>query len=226
MKYSYKGTETKSSVVILTDGRAMEVRWGEKTTFVKGERRTWTSLSEWMGTLPDGAQITKSAPARKLPAKPLVTNPVLLRFMGRVKAADHSLRPFTIRYGGTRAEVVRGEKQRLVDFFTEGWQHWKSAEEHARDLAAVDGRIAALVATGTADLPVFYACGSAGYITQTADGELREVRFNKERNTIGYFRDRNSIAWAHRVLGEDFVPLTDPEMPLWRLMQGEAPKKI
>ena len=231
MKYSYKGPEAAaaSSVVILRDGRAMETRRGEQTAFAEKERRFWTSLAEWMATLPDGAQVTKKAgrPAgagKKRPPKPVVTNPVLLRFMERVKAACRTPRPFTMRYAGTRAEVVRTEKQRLEEFYAEGWLKWKTPERHARDLADLDGRLAALEAAGTAGAPVYYAIGSAGYIT-LVDGELQEVRWSKEHNVIGYFSNREAIAWENRVLSVDFVPLTDPAMPLWRL-GGRTPMRI
>ena len=230
MKYSCEGPEMKSSVVILADGRAMEIRRGEKTTFSAGERRFWPSLSEWMATLPDGAQVTKSAgrPAgagKKRPPKPVVTNPVLLRFMERAKAACRNPGPFTMRYAGTRAEVVRAEKQRLVDVYAEGWQKWKTPEQHARDLAALDGRLAAFETAGTGGAPVYYAIGSACYITLD-DGALQEVRWSNEHNVIGYFSNRKSIAWDNRVLSVDFVPLTDPAMPLWRTVRGEAPTPI
>ena len=230
MKYSYKSSDpaAKSSVVILRDGRAMETRRGDQTAFAEGERRFWASWSEWMGTLPDGAEVVESAgrPATGAGAKPAVTNPVLLRFMERVAATSRRLCPFTMHYGGTRAEVVREERQRLADFFTAGWQRWKTAEQYARDLAAIDGRLAALEAVGTAGAPVYYAFGPASYITLTADGELQEVRWSKGHNAIGYFSNRKSIAWEDRVLSMDFVPLTDPAMLLWRLVRGEAPKPI
>lgn len=228
MKYSYKSSDptAASSVVILRDGRAMETRRGDQTAFAEKERRFWPSLTEWMATLPDGAQVTKKAPpARKRPAKPVVTNPVLLRFMERVKAACRNPPPFTMRYAGTRAEVVRTEKQRLEEFYAEGWLKWKTPERHARDLADLDGRLAALEAAGTGGAPVYYAIGSASYIT-LVDGELQEVRWSKEHNIIGYFSNRKAIAWENRVLSVDFVPLTDPVMPLWRTMRGEAPMPI
>lgn len=62
MKYSYKSTDpaAASSVVMLRDGRAMEIRRGDKTTFADGERRFWSSWSEWMATLPDGAAVIES----------------------------------------------------------------------------------------------------------------------------------------------------------------------
>jgi hypothetical protein len=228
MKYSYKGTEAEaaSSVVILANGRAMEVRRGEKTTFAAGERRFWASWAEWVATLPDNAAVVESTAARKHPAKPAVTNPVLLRFMERVAAAHWRLAPETMYCSGTRVEVARAERQKQVNYFAMGWQNWKTAEEHARDLAERDERLAALTATGTADLPVFYPTGSSGYITQTADGELQEVRWNKAHNAIGYFRAWKSTAWGHRVLSEDFVPLTDPEMPLWHRWCSGPPVRV
>lgn len=232
MKYSYTGPDPagKSSVVVLRDGRAMEIRCGEKTTFAAGERRFWASLSEWMATLPDGAQVTKKAgrPAgagKKRPPKPVVTNSVLLRFMERVKAACRNPSPFTMRYAGTRAEIVRAERERLVEYFAQGWSAWKTPEQHARELAALDGRLTAFEAAGTAGLPVYYAIGSACYIT-LVNGELQEVRWSNEHNVIGYFSNRKSTAWDNRVLSVDFVPLTDPAMPLWLTVRGGAPTPI
>jgi hypothetical protein len=58
-KYSYKPANPteSSSIVILRDGAALEIRRGTKTSWPAGEeRQRWPSLEAWIATLPAGAQ--------------------------------------------------------------------------------------------------------------------------------------------------------------------------
>lgn len=230
MKYSFKNESVKSSVVVLRDGRAMEVRRGEKTSFAAGERQMWASLDAWMATLPDGASVTVSKRKPVAKPRPVITNPVLSSFLVRVRAAgrDQSIRKETMLYAGTRAEVIQREKARQEKEFATGWMTWITPARHAEIIADLDARLAAQVEAGTADKPVFRACGSGVFITMTADGEMRAIRYSQPHNTIGYFLsdDRARYDWGVRNLSTDFVELTDPEMPVWRLVQGGPPVKI
>lgn len=64
MEYSYKPVDAAaaSSVVILKDGRALEVRRGEKTTWAAGEeQKCWSSLEEWRASLPADAEVTEKS---------------------------------------------------------------------------------------------------------------------------------------------------------------------
>jgi hypothetical protein len=237
MKYSFKNDTTKSSVIVLRDGRALEIRRGEKTSFSADERQTWPTLDEWMATLPDGASVKVSKGKKTGTGKPrpVVTNPVLVRFLERVRAACHdkSIRRETMLYAGTRAEIIHAEKGREEKEFAEGWKTWVTPAAHERVLAVLDARLAAQVEGGTADKPVFRVprrggAGTGSYITMADDGEMRMIRYNQARNVIGYFLNDGSIcgAWDVRFLSTDFVELTDPEMPMWRLVHGGAPVKI
>lgn len=52
-KISYVFGDKKSSVVILKNGQALEVRRGEKTHWASGEERNmWPSMTAWLSTLP------------------------------------------------------------------------------------------------------------------------------------------------------------------------------
>jgi hypothetical protein len=215
MKYSYKGSAMKSSVVILADGRAMEVRRDEKTTFAEGERRIWASWAEWMGTLPDDAEVVESG---STPVKPVVTNPVLVSFIERVAATGRQIGSDTLCYTGTRGEIV-GRDRKFAE--KKGAIPWATAVEHASGITRLDELIETLIRDGTTHMPVFYPSGAAGYITQTVDGELEEIRFNTTHNAIGYFSGKCS--WDFCDPGTNFVPLTDSRMPIWMISQHGAP---
>ena len=201
----------KSSVVILADGRAMEVRRDEKTTFAPGERRIWASWAAWMGTLPDGAEVVESGAT---PAKPVVTNPVLVSFIERVAATGRQIGSDTLCYTGTRGEIV-GRDRKFAE--KKGAIPW----ENASGITRLDELIETLIRDGTTHMPVFYPSGAAGYITQTVDGELEEIRFNTTHNAIGNFSGKCS--WDFCDLGTNFVPLTDSRMPIWMISQHGAP---
>lgn len=64
-KLSCKIGDFASSVVVLKDGRAMEVRRGDETRFRGLGRTYWPSVDAWKATLPEGglAVIKGSAPA-------------------------------------------------------------------------------------------------------------------------------------------------------------------
>jgi hypothetical protein len=56
-KFSFKNAEMQSTVVVLRDGRAMEVRRGELTGAAIPDRVYWASLAAWRAWLPEGAQV-------------------------------------------------------------------------------------------------------------------------------------------------------------------------
>jgi hypothetical protein len=232
MKYSFKSDSVQSSVIVLRDGRAMEVRRGEKTSFTKAERQTWPSLDAWMATLPDGASVKVSKGKKAAGKRSTVTNPVLARFLERVRAGPHgeSIQRETMFCAGTRAEVIQRDKAREEKEFAAGWRKWMTPERQAEVIAELGARLAAQVEAGTADKPVFRAVRRGGvYITMAADGEMYTIRYSQENNAIGYFLSGDSAFsgdWSVRNLSTDFVELTDPAMPVWRLVQGGPPVKI
>jgi hypothetical protein len=88
-KYSYKPANPteSSSVVILRDGAALEIRRGTKTSWSAGEeRRRWPSLEAWIATLPAGAQPVNTSGTKGSTTSKNSTD------MDRVLAALYTLR--------------------------------------------------------------------------------------------------------------------------------------
>jgi hypothetical protein len=105
---SYVFGETKSSVVILKNGSALEVRRGEKTRWVSGEERTtWPSITAWLSTLPpqwDSVEAWISAGKRMAGSGDgLPLSPGLAYFMGQEKATrleiEYALDSYTAHHG-------------------------------------------------------------------------------------------------------------------------------
>lgn len=236
MKCSYKDNEIQSSVVVLADGRAMEVRRGEKTTFAKGERKEWSSLDDWIETLPPGARIKVSGlkgegeGKRRGRKRKEITNPVLARFLERVRAflkedaPWRSIKIATLSYEGTRGQLLQRRIEGMQGILDDTPGLWsKYIIDDVREGMAVAVReMEVMTASGEAGLPVFRPSASSHYITLTSDGQLFPVCYDRERDMIGYFvRGPVLSAGSHAIyLGPTFVPLTDPEMPLWESRCG------
>jgi len=107
-KISYVFGGIKSSVVILRDGKALEVRRGEKTRWASGEERTtWPSMKAWLATLPpqwDSVEAWVSAGKRQAGhGVGLPLSPRLAYFMGQEKATqleiEYALDSYTAHHG-------------------------------------------------------------------------------------------------------------------------------
>ncbi len=107
-KISYVFGGIKSSVVILSDGKALEVRRGEKTRWASGEERTtWPSMKAWLATLPpqwDSVESWVSAGKRQVGhGVGLPLSPRLAYFMGQEKATqleiEYALDSYTAHHG-------------------------------------------------------------------------------------------------------------------------------
>jgi hypothetical protein len=107
-KISYVFGEMKSSVVILSDGKALEVRRGEKTRWTSGEERTtWPSMKAWLATLPpqwDSVESWIAAGKRMVGhGVGLPLSPRLAYFMGKERATqleiEYALDSYTAHHG-------------------------------------------------------------------------------------------------------------------------------
>jgi hypothetical protein len=92
-KISYVFGDKKSSVVILSDGQALEVRRGEKTRWTSGEERTtWPSMKAWLATLPpqwDSVEAWISAGKRPVShGEGLLLSSGLAYFIGKERATQ------------------------------------------------------------------------------------------------------------------------------------------
>jgi hypothetical protein len=214
-KFSCKIGEFKSSVILLKDGRAMEVRRGDKTVFAAAEPRTfWATLNAWIATLPAGgvAAIKASSGAVAAPAdRYATTNPVLARFFARARAKRSG------RMNNRNMTDERETNEAAARSFVRMWQKYIDSDKkavpprepnpyYASHLAEAEARLAAVLeANKTA--PQRYYFGKSSYFTLLPDGELCSVYYNAADNTIAR-REKENGNWV-------WVRLTDPEMPLW-----------
>jgi hypothetical protein len=212
-KYSCKIGEFKSSVVVLKDGRAMEVRRGDKTVFAAADpRRYWPNLDAWKATLPTGgvAAITESGRSRA--DRFATTNPVLARFFERARAKrGDSVRSANIKSLGTREERVRrniGWYRSYIVTAADAPSWRKQGNAYYEEQVALgEAQLAKLLESGRGSEKLYHVRQS-GFFTMLPDGELVSVHYSSWDNLI-----------ARRGEVEDgyytWIPLTDPEMPLW-----------
>lgn len=217
-KLSCKIGDFASSVVVLGDGRAMEVRRGKITSFYGDVKRTfWPTVDDWKATLPEGgAAVIKEEghPARA--DKWATTNPVLARVIERARA-------------------IRGDRMRTSNCYCDGTREGKAREEIARYdwivnpkdgvqrynaptvalyrsyLEDAEKRLAALLATGKGDEKLFTTQQSPRLFTLTDSGEMVALYYSIRENAImtrteGLEEGRYTITWH---------PFTNPEAPMW-----------
>jgi hypothetical protein len=137
-----------STVVVMRDGRFLEVRRGEKTHWASGEPRgRWASLEEWMSTLPVGTNVTtwtvkqtepkktgpkpKKEPLRLPPADPSRFHPLFTD--PRVKAIGTTLCLTKSPYQRT-VEKHEAYRQFAICQYSYGTQSWNDAMTHLRYL--------------------------------------------------------------------------------------------
>lgn len=183
----------------------MEVRRGDDTCFDDGDRRMWASLDEWKATLPVGAEVVISGVRE--PEKP-TGNPLLDRIL-----AHGGQRRSTMYCVGSRSKILAANKKFYLSEIEKskektGWHY----ERCVRRLQIVEKAIA----DTTDDNPIFHTIGKSRYFTQTEGGVFREVHYSRDDVVTGYFTEKSPLYVAEGIdLGESFVSLTDPTVPLW-----------
>ena len=201
-KFSCKIGDFKSSVVALKDGRAMEVRRGDKTTFNAADTRIyWPSVDAWKATLPEGgvAAIKEGGPSGKY----VTTNPVLARFLERARAVCGSRMRRMNNSGNVTLESQACE--RLKDCRAAAIRYPSPEYGTYADAQVVvaEAKLAEILASGKGSERI-YKDSKTHFFTLLQNGCLVGIYYNTEENMIMY--RRNSRTWIH---------LTDPEMPLW-----------
>ena len=195
----------------------MEVRRGEKTTFYKADppRAYWPSLDAWKATLPEGGVAAIKESGCPTPADRFATtNPVLARFFERARAKRGDIvRSANIKSLGTREEKVRRDISWWRSYLVaeEATKHYSwnkgSVSYYEEQLAKAEARLAKLLETGKASEKI-YSAANSGYFTMLPDGELVGVHYSSWDNMIAV---RGEVEEGYY----NWIPLTDPEMPLW-----------
>ena len=219
-KLSCKTGDFASSIVVLKDGRAMEVRRGKVTVFTYGptERQYWPTVDAWKATLPEGAEVKEDlrgagASAAKAGAdKWATTNPVLARFIVKMRAyhgeSTRRSRTRNCYAGGTRRQRIQAEIYNAEMAIL----HCKGAIAasqilpfYQEKLAKQQELLAKVIAEGKADETVFVPGYDSHFLTLTPDGEIQQVYYNVAENVI--FR----INFDTQIM----TPITDMEAPFW-----------
>lgn len=211
-KYSFKSVEKKSSVVVLKDGRVMELRRENKTCFAKGERQFWASLDEWKATLPAGAEVTVSGVRE--PVKP-TGNPVLDRIL-----AHGGQRRSTMHCVGTRRKILAANKEHCLSQLQRYSPVSPCYDHYKMQLPMIEKAIAET----TVDNKIFRPSRNSRYFVQAEDGVFCEIHYSREDGVVGYYPKKPvrvymypSIEISFRDFHHcaKFVEVTDPAVPLW-----------
>lgn len=206
-KYSCKFGDFQSSVVVLKDGRAMEVRRGSQTTFYKADppRAYWPTLDAWKATLPAGGVAVITESGRSSADRFATTNPVLARFFERARAKrGDSVKSKNIKSMGTREERVRRDIEWIRSYLLPG----KASNAYYEELLAqAEARLATLLESGKGSEKI-YSVSKSGFFTMLPNGELVSIHYSSWDNVI---TRRGEVEFGSYI----WIPLTDPEMPLW-----------
>jgi hypothetical protein len=216
-KFSCKIGDFASSVVVLKDGRAMEVRRGKTTSFYGDvKRQFWPTVDDWKATLPEGAAIKEEG--RPTPAdKWATTNPVLARVIERAQAI-RGYRILTSNCGciGTREGLIREEIARY-----DGILNPKGAPIYSESTVKIyrsyledaEKRLADLLASGKGSERVYTTILSPRFFTLTDSGEMVAVYYSIRENVI---MTRTEVLEGLRYRFS-WHPFTNPEAPMWFL---------
>jgi hypothetical protein len=207
-KLSYKIGDFASSVVVLADGRAMEVRRGKKTRFNTGERTFWPSVDAWKASLPEGcipAALTESGKPTVSPWSS--TNPVLTRIIERVRATDarHFWRPYTCVPRGTWEDEMKESIQFYKDAIV---RYPHSADLYKNELAKSEAKLAELIASGKGAERLYAYKMNSHLFTLLPSGDMVKVYYSTRVNVVII---RGPVEDGHFT----WTPLTNAEAPLW-----------
>jgi hypothetical protein len=201
-KFSCKIGDFKSSVVLLKNGQAMEVRRGDKTYFHELDARVyWPSLDAWKATLPEGwvAAIKEDSPSDKYST----TNPVLARFLERARAVCGSRMRRMNNSGNVTLESQACERLKACKTAAIRYPSPLYGTYADEQVIVAEAKLAEILASGKGSEKI-YKDSKTHFFTLLPNGCLVGIYYNTDENMIMY--RRNSRIWD---------PLTDPEMQLW-----------
>ena len=201
-KFSCKIGDFKSSVILLKDGRAMEVRRGDKTIFNAADARIyWPSLDAWKATLPEGwvAAIKEGGPSEKY----ATMNPVLARFLERARAVCGSRMRRMNNSGNVTLESQARERLKVCKAAAIRYPSPVYGTYADAQVVVAEAKLADILASGKGSERI-YKDSKTHFFTLLPNGCLVGIYYNTEDNMI--VSRRNSRSW---------IPLTDPEMPIW-----------
>ena len=201
-KFSCKIGDFKSSVALLKDGQAMEVRRGDKTYFHTVDARAyWPSVDAWKATLPEGgiAAIKENAPSDKYAP----TNPVLARFLERARAVCGTRVRRMNTSGNVTRESQARENLKLRQIAAIRYPSPLYGTYADEQVVVAEAKLAEILASGKGSERI-YEDKKTHFFTLLQNGCLVGIYYNVEENMIVY--RRNS-----RVR----IPITDADIPLW-----------
>jgi hypothetical protein len=216
-KLSCKTGDFASSVVVLKDGRAMEVRRGKVTDFTYGptERQYWPTVDAWKATLPEGAEVKedlRASTAKASADKWATTNPVLARFIVKMRAyhgeSTRRSRTRNCYSRGTRRQRIQAEiyNAEMAILRCKGASAASQILPYFEEnLAKQQALLAKVIAEGKADETVFVPGYDSHFLTLSPDGDIQQVYYNVAENVI--FR----INFDTQIM----TPITDMEAPFW-----------
>lgn len=213
-KLSCRTGDFASSVVVLKDGRAMEVRRGKVTRFHDGVgRQYWPTVDDWKATLPEGAEVNEELRgAAPKSDKWVTTNPVLARFVAKMRAYHGE----DSRRARTQNCYARGTRRSRIQEEIANAELGISRCKHAilssqilpiyeEKLAKYQQLLAKVTEDGTADEEVFAMSSNSHFLTLTPGAEIQQVYYNVAENVI--FRSHQATT--------EMIPITDIEAPFW-----------
>lgn len=201
-KYSYKPTNTAaaSTVILLKDRAALEVRRGTKTRWAPGETRVrWPSLAAWKESLPADAQITKSAATSSSGSGESVPlSPEMARVVTGLTSVGQNGKKYPLcgnLFTYNPAERIRTQ----IAAYSRDLQQYGAARPHFAMI--YDHQINALTAmlATTNDAQVYSiprnSNSSVRLYCKAADGSLQRVWFNHRLGVFGV-RDGTGVRAA------------------------------
>ena len=182
----------------------MEVRRGDKTIFNAADARIyWPSLDAWKATLPEGGVAVITESGRSSADRHATTNPVLARFLERARAVCGTRMRRMNNSGNVTLESQARERLKVCKAAAIRYPSPVYGTYADAQVVVAEAKLAEILASGKGSERI-YKDKNTHFFTLLPDGNLVGIYYNTEDNMI--VCRRNSRTW---------IPLTDPEMPLW-----------
>lgn len=217
-KLSCKIGDFASSVVVLKDGRAMEVRRGKETCFAGAVKRTfWPTVDDWKATLPEGGVAAIKEEGRPTPVdKWATTNPVLARVIerARVVRGDRLQTSNCVCVGTLEGRILQEiSRYECIINPTTGYPK-ETVALYCYSMDKAKKRLADLLATGKGDEKLYSpTTATPRLFTLTDSGEMKAVYYNIRENAI--VTRTTVLEEGHYIPTGKWTPITNPEAPMW-----------